>query len=182
MATLLPAADGGGGESKLAPPADVELGPLPSSASGLSLSGSTTANNTTAGAGGHKEEGPALRWNIERLAVPVRKRRGAGKGGAQHLSGLAGGGFDAHAMLDGGFGGSGDGGGGSKAGERNILHKVVGQAERGQMLALMGASGALLGGLWVSAGLGGSSFKIIHRRCARHPPLIYIYIIYIYKI
>ena len=47
MATLLPAADGGGGESKLAPPADVELGPLPSSASGLSLSGSTTANNAT---------------------------------------------------------------------------------------------------------------------------------------
>lgn len=138
MAGTLIGADGG--ESKMAPPADVELGPLPSSASGLSLSGSTTA---TAGMGAHKAgEGPALRWNIERLAVPVRKRKVA-RGGAQHLAGLAGGGFDAHAMLDGE-----DSGSGSKIGERNILQKVVGQAERGQMLALMGASGAFWG-VWV---------------------------------
>lgn len=136
MAATLTGAEGG--ESKMAPPADVELGPLPSSASGLSLSGSTANINTSAGA--HKGgEGPALRWNIERLAVPVRKRKVA-RGGAQHLAGLAGGGFDAHAMLDGE-----DSGSGSKIGERNILQKVVGQAERGQMLALMGASGAFLG-------------------------------------
>lgn len=130
-------------ESKLAPPAqdkDVELGRLPSSASCLSLSGSVTGKQSAGGplAGG---EGAALRWNIERLAVPVRKR----KPGAAHLGGLAGGGFDAHTMLgDGSANGveGGGSGGGAKPGERNILYKVVGQAEKGQMLALMGASGA----------------------------------------
>jgi hypothetical protein len=136
-------------ESKLAlapQEKDVELGGLPSSASGLSLSGSTAAKQPVQppqGGGGEV----ALRWNIERMAVPVRKRMT----GAAHLGGLAGGGFDAHAMLgEGGGGGSAGGGMGGGKAERNILYQVVGQAEKGQMLALMGASGECMSvGGWV---------------------------------
>lgn len=120
---------------------DVELGHLPSSPSGLSLSGSVTAKQQKKQQQQLENgDGLALRWNIERLAVPVRKRRG----GTAHLGGLAGGGFDAHAMLGDGAGPTSGGGssGKGKAGQRNILYNVVGHAEMGQMLALMGASGA----------------------------------------
>ena len=142
-------------ESKTAPPAmDMELGKLPSSASALSLSGSTS------GVAGKRfqAQGPTcLRWNIERLAVPVKKTAAALNNG--NLAQL-----NAQAAAGGGASGPSSPGeaaapasssspssswspvaslmGSRGRAERNLLYKVVGQAEKGQMLALMGASGA----------------------------------------
>lgn len=149
---------------------DVELGKLPvASSTPIKLSGSSPSlhlQNQKNGGGGptsaatKTSTATSLRWNIRKLSVPIKKKHIARLQGNFELLGQPGGN-----MSDtGGPFGSNDGsvrlatarasgrgsqssfaalnGGNGMKAERNILYNVVGHAEKGQMLALMGASGA----------------------------------------
>lgn len=134
------AAAASGEETKVAAPLeDIELGKLPTSSSSLSLSGSVSGAQAQAGGaningngGKYLGSGPrSLRWDIKKLSVPVKKKAMTSLKGNFELLGPV-----QQQQQD------SEGKGGKARIERNILYNVVGHAEKGQMLALMGASGA----------------------------------------
>ncbi len=132
-------------ESKSVPPLeDIELGKLPvAGGNAIRLSGSKTNLSTTITTSGGPLVAPtastgptSLRWNIRKLSVPIKKKHMSSLQGNFELLGQPGG----HEQD--GVGSSNTNSSSSKRVERNLLYNVVGHAEKGQMLALMGASGA----------------------------------------
>jgi len=151
---------------------DIELGKLPvANSTPIQLSGSSPSlhhqNQKNNGEGPTSAATKAstatsLRWEIRKLSVPIKKKHMASLQGTFELLGQPGGPLpdtggpfgsnDGSVRLaTAGVGGRGsqpsfaalgNGGGNGKKAERHILYNVVGHAEKGQMLALMGASGA----------------------------------------
>lgn len=149
---------------------DIELGKLPvATSTPIKLSGSSLSlhpqhqKNNGEGptsAATKASTATSLRWDIRKLSVPIKKKHMASLQGNFELLGQPGGPLpdtggpfgsnDGSVRLaTAGVGGRGsqpsfsalNAGNGKKA-ERHILYNVVGHAEKGQMLALMGASGA----------------------------------------